>query len=129
MKEDYKNKFIGKIIDDLQCIGISSKKGYIIVKCLKCGREKEKNYRRFNQHIGTTHKNCVHLIDNISEIYKSSFYSSWVNMRNRVENTKIDKYKNYGGRGINNEQFKLFVDFYDLMYESYIEHVKKIWKK
>lgn len=35
------------------------------------------------------------------------------------------RYSYYGGRGINSDDFTLFVDFYDQMYESYLEAIRK----
>lgn len=40
----------------------------------------------------------------------------------RCNNTKEKSYKNYGGRGINNE-WKSYEDFKKDMYESFIEHI------
>lgn len=44
-------------------------------------------------------------------------------MRTRTTNPNSPKYVSYGGRGISSEEFKYFVDFYDAMYESYLEHI------
>lgn len=45
-------------------------------------------------------------------------------MRTRTTNPKSPKYKDYGARGINSDEFMYFVDFYDAMYESYLKHVE-----
>lgn len=44
-------------------------------------------------------------------------------MKTRITNKNYAKFKNYGGREIKCDEFNYFVDFYDLMYDSYLEHV------
>ena len=46
-------------------------------------------------------------------------------MRNRTTNPNYEKWNNYGGRGIVSDEFEYFVDFFDDMYDSYLEHIEK----
>ncbi|WP_297439209.1 hypothetical protein [uncultured Clostridium sp.] len=50
-------------------------------------------------------------------------------MKTRTTNSNSPKYKNYGARDISCYQFNYFVDFYDLMYKSYLKHVAKYGDK
>ena len=93
------------------------------IKCNICGRERiiaVKNLLRKNGGKTTFHKFCSnHIIKD--EFYKS-FKSSWSNMRTRTENDNYEKYNKYKGRGINSDEFKYFIDFYDKMFSSFVEH-------
>ena len=51
------------------------------------------------------------------------FYQHWQNMRTRTTNSKYEYYHRYGGRGINSDDFIYFIDFYDALYKSYLEHI------
>ena len=42
---------------------------------------------------------------------------------------KAPDFKRYGGRGISSDSWKYFIDFYDDMYESYLEHVSQYGEK
>lgn len=55
-----------------------------------------------------------------------TFYSRWQGMRSRTTNPKASHYQDYGGRGIKSDEFALFIDFYDSMYESFCEKSKEI---
>ena len=50
-------------------------------------------------------------------------------MRNRTTNQNYEKWHRYGGRGINSNEFKYFVDFYDSMYNSYKKHIEEFGEK
>ena len=54
--------------------------------------------------------------------YSTHFYLAWANMRTRTK-PNYAKAKTYYERGINSDEFKCFVDFYDTFYESYLSHV------
>ena len=41
-------------------------------------------------------------------------------MRSRTTNKNYWAFSEYGGRGINSDEFENFIDFYDLMYESFL---------
>jgi hypothetical protein len=51
------------------------------------------------------------------------FYRIWSNMRTRTTNPNYEKKHRYADRGINSDYFRYFVDFYDSMYASYVQHV------
>lgn len=57
----------------------------------------------------------------------TKFYHKYVSMRVRCENPKSDGYKTYWEKGIKCEWIK-FSDFYDDMYESYVEHCRVYWE-
>lgn len=119
---------INSVLGDFKIINIDDKK--ITVKCNICGRIQTLSSiyaftKRENKHGNICSKI---LINNYKGGTKSNelkqFYSIWCNMRTRTTNLKYEKWDNYGGRGINSNEFEYFVDFYDSMYESYLEHIK-----
>ena len=117
---------IGDVINDVTVIESydfnNVSKNKYKVRCNKCGRERiimEKN-ASIGAQKSTYHKHCAFQLPPVEK----GFYSSWANMRTRTTNPKYEKKHNYGGRGINSDEFKLFVDFYDAMYESYKEHIE-----
>ena len=91
----------------------------LVVQCVVCGRKHVKFKSRFNSS-SNSHKQCGMNLG----MKNTGFYGSWVNMRTRTTNPNYEKWDSYGGRGISSEEFKYFVDFYDNMYDSYLEHVK-----
>lgn len=115
---------IGETYGDLTVINGTEKERVVVVKCNVCGREFEKNYQHLTKGSAVSHEYCSKHINDWENIRHSKFYSSWANMRTRTTNKNSPKFKTYGARGIKSDQFKYFVDFYDLMYESYLEHVK-----
>lgn len=59
------------------------------------------------------------------DIRRSRFERVFCNLRVRCNNKNCNSYKNYGGRGIKVcERWSHFKNFYDDMYESYLEHQK-----
>lgn len=44
-------------------------------------------------------------------------------------NPNSSEWDNYGGRGISSEEYKFFIDFFDDMYQSYVEHKIKYGEK
>ena len=120
---------IGLTIDDVQIISYigkansKNKSSLFLCKCNKCGRIKQMAYSNIYNHKGTNHKYCSLIINNKG--YIDEFRSRWANMRDRTTNPNNEKYPIYGGRGIKSDEFILFVDFYDCMYQSFIEHVEQ----
>lgn len=120
---------IGDVYDDMKIIsyiGISETKNkspIYMCQCLKCGRVKQMQMSNISMHKGTSHKYCSLNIEN--DKYIDEFRSRWANMRDRTTNPNNKRYHCYGGRGIKSDDFELFVDFYDAMYESFIEHVNQ----
>lgn len=54
---------------------------------------------------------------------KTRFYYIWVNINNRCNNKKVERYRQYGARGIRC-LWKSFEDFKKDMYQSYEAHVE-----
>lgn len=55
-------------------------------------------------------------------MFWTKFYISYRGIKTRCYNKKDKQYKNYWGRWIICE-WKRFIDFYNDMYESYLEHI------
>lgn len=104
----------------------NSKSNKIMVKveCAKCGRTKVMQYHKFKNGIGTSHQYCANQVTKCKH-----FHDKWLSMRRRTTNPNCERYEQYGGRGISSDYWKFYIDFYDDMYESYLEHVKKFGKK
>jgi len=58
---------------------------------------------------------------------KTKFYRLYMNIKNRCNNSKDKRYKDYGGRGIKC-LWETYEDFKNDMYESYLEHIDKYGK-
>lgn len=115
---------IGDIVDDLECINIiKDKQNYTNyeMKCVICGRTKLMLGPTINRHSGTTHRACGQGLKTKNEV----FYERWKAMRVRTTNSNYEHYEDYGGRGIDSEEFKSFIDFYDAMYPSFVEAFEK----
>lgn len=61
-------------------------------------------------------------------ISKTKFYCAYIHITQRCKNKKVRNYKDYGGRGIKC-LWKSSDEFYNDMYKSYIEHIKKFGEK
>lgn len=124
MKAMYVYK-IGDKVDDLICIGIippeNGNSTKYIMECIKCHRHKHMFGATLARHCGTTHQACGKGL----KLKNKEFYEKWQSMRSRTTNPKTEHYKDYGGRGINSDEFKNFIDFYDTMYTSYLEAVNR----
>lgn len=121
---------MGDIIDDMEIIDTVRTKnnGYKYrVKCKICGTEKWARRKVFNEHICTTHQFCkVTNMDNIKDDpILNNFHMIWLGIRRRTTNPNSKDYANYGERGINSDEFKYFRNFYDVMYQPYLEAIKK----
>ena len=77
---------------------------------------------------GISHESCVHLIDKNNKYYHR-FHSIWSDMRKRTTNSHIKQWEDYGGRGISSEEYRFFIDFYDDLFESYVNHVCEFGEK
>lgn len=123
---------IGDTFDDMVCIDISIKRqksGYTArfytMQCIKCNRTKEMLSSTIRMHKGTTHKSCGKGL----KTQNIRFYNKWQAMRTRTTNPNYEHADCYVNRGINSDEFENFIDFYDTMYESYIELANKIGEK
>lgn len=116
---------IGDVIGDcilLEYKGYSNGCKIFKIKCGVCGREREVRVNDLRMGIGNTHKNCIFYVDKDNKYFKR-FRICWLHMRDRTTNPNSEHYNSYGGRNITSESYKLFIDFYDDMFESYKEHV------
>ena len=123
-----RNHSIGATLNDFEIIDIENKK--VTVKCNVCGRiQTLSSMYAFTKRTNKHGYICSMIL---SKNYKNGFennelkqfHSIWCNMRNRTTNPKYEKWNDYGGRGINSDEFEHFIDFYDNMYKSYLEHIK-----
>ena len=117
---------IGDVFGDLKCIDyFYSKKHHQEVyemECIKCKRTKTMLGSTIRIKHGIMHSACGEGIKTKNKV----FYNRWQAMRTRTNNPNYSHYADYGGRGINSDEFENFVDFYDAMYESFIEKAKEI---
>ena len=113
---------IGTIVDDLEVVRYSSTGDGTILfcKCKKCGREKSLPKYCLDKHRGTKHSACGKFLPNVDR----HFRGIWSNMKTRIYNRNYVYFHRYGGRGLKCD-YEFFVDFYDDMYQSYLEHVVK----
>ena len=125
---------IGKIYDDYKIIEFVEKRKklssnkytpYYLCECQICHRTKIMALSNIKRHVGTTHKSCSKLLDRSNLLYLEEFEARWSNMIDRTTNPNNHRYSAYGGRGIKSDAFKYFIDFFDTMYESFIEHVNQ----
>ena len=123
---------IGDIYGDMKCVEIipwsdprnplKHKRNTVYrMKCIKCGREKLKPRYIVLKLEGMFHKDC----DHFNHMSDPIFYTRWKNMRDRTTNTKKKEADRYVNRGINSDEFRYFIDFYDALYPSWVEMRKK----
>ena len=115
----------GDFINDCEILEIhnnpNKNKITLDVRCVKCGRTRNVCYKNIvdGPALSTKHgKSCAEQVKG----YSTHFYLAWANMRTRTK-PNYAKAKTYYERGINSDEFKCFVDFYDTFYESYLSHV------
>lgn len=112
------------IVERVRCSGHD---WYYLAKCNKCGTTFETTIGNFKHGYGTRHTKCsMHLKDTP---YIKRFKKIYSCMRYRTTNPKYSQYYLYGGRGIKSDAFEDFMVFYNTMYQSYVEHVKKFGNK
>ena len=88
-----------------------------ICECIICGRNKCIIEYGLRNHKGTSHRSCGRGLH--TKEYK--FYSTWLNMKSRVYNESYWAHDKYKGKQFDYDDF---IDFYDDMYSSYVEHIK-----
>lgn len=98
-----------------------NKKTYFKCECSICNRISIKRKDNIKYNKGMYHKHCRYLLKNVNQ----RFIHAWENMRSRTTNPNFKEYNNYGGRGINSDAYKYFIDFYDDLYLSYLQHIKE----
>lgn len=122
---------VGDVVEDQQVIEIippvrgSYRSTTYKVVCLKCGRTKIMTGPCLAIKRGTSHSACGRGL----KLANKRFHSLWCAMRTRTTNVKQDHWLDYGGRGISSEAFANFIDFYDQMYEGYLEAAKQYGEK
>lgn len=107
-KEDFYENLKGRKFGDY--VVISSSKGIHKVKCTICGFEKDVISNVLYNKIGLSHQNCGIFV---KDKYYKKLHSIWTSLRTRTNNENCESYKDYGGRGINSNDFKYFCDFYN----------------
>lgn len=109
----------GDIFEDMLVLGEDDncqiKSRYYLVECQKCHRQKSISRGCLLSHKGTNHSACAHGLRNTVK----RFHNIWQRIRSRTTNPNVPNYQWYGGKGINSDAFRYFIDFYDTMYESY----------
>jgi hypothetical protein len=121
----FRSAEIGKVYGDFiikSYLGMRGSNNYYLVECSICHRTKEIGISHFHNGFGISHSDCSFLISPKPE---KRFRGIWASMRKRTTNPNDEAYKNYGGRGINSDEYKYLVDFYDDFYDSYIKHCEK----
>lgn len=120
---------IGDVFEDMEIIDKEStidsrgKKGIkYVLRCTKCGRIKKKRRSSLTKLEGTSHRGCCEQIRPKDENYKR-FQSIWSGMRTRTTNPNQQSWEHY--HDVSSEHYKYFIDFYDDMFASYVEHVKE----
>lgn len=125
---------IGKRYDDMVCVGSSkdytyNKSGKLIsvrnvylMECNICGRKKNMLSSTIRMHKGTSHKSCGKGLKTLSH----HFHDRWAAMRTRTTNPNYSHADRYSKRGINSDEFELFIDFYDAMFASFEKLANKI---
>lgn len=96
-----------------------------VMQCMICGRKKEMLSSTIRYKKGITHKLCGKGIKT-KDLY---FYNRWHAMRTRTENPNYEHAEHYSLKGVDSDEFKYFIDFYDKMYNSYKELADVIGKE
>lgn len=120
---------VGEKFGDLICIGVCHKRldngqtsNFYTMKCEKCGRKKDMLSSTIRNQDGITHKACGRGLRTANPI----FYQRWKAMRTRTCNPHYEHSECYMGQNIDSNDFEYFIDFYDIMYESFQELADKI---
>ena len=123
------NVQVGDVFGDLKCVGTTYKKhpngsgsNYYTMECMICGRRKDMLSSTIRKGHGITHKACGKYL----KLKDKVFYNRWQAMRTRTTNPNYQHAKCYSEKGINSDEFKYFIDFYDKMYPSYRQLADKI---
>lgn len=119
MKDKHKYH-IGDITDDMKIVGYGEKRGTYICECIECKRTRIFQTGALNLHKGTSHQKCGWML----RTEYPQLYRCWQHMKQRIINSNVKYYERYGGRGLTHE-YEYFIDFYDDLFDSYMEHVKE----
>lgn len=104
------------------------RKRYGLYQCQYCGKEWEARINDINRNKkGTKSCGCYHIkrateANTTHDCANHPLYATWKGMKDRCQNPKTPKYKNYGGRGIQVcERWLDIKNFIEDMYPSYQE--------
>lgn len=118
---------VDTIVDDLVIVDYEFDRSQglqPVCRCVICGRIKTMTVDCLRTHRGTTHRAC----GQFEKLSDKRFYKIWCSMKHRIYNKNYWKYDRYGGRGLTCE-YDVFVDFYDDMYFSYVQHCIQFGEK
>lgn len=131
------NEIIGKDYGRLKVIEYVGRndKGHPIVRCMcSCGNEYVGNYYPI-RHGNTSSCGCYRsdYVANKNKTHGlrySPIYKVWVCIKGRCYNKNNKDYRYYGavGIGMSHEWFESFENFYNDMFQSYLDHVEKYGK-
>lgn len=131
MKKKAPDIQVGDIFEDLKVIQEIGRRPnkygtmYYLVECTVCHRQKELSRSCLIGHIGTCHSACAHGLRNTVP----RFHALWQGIRSRTTNPNNQNSKWYIDKGINSDAFRYFIDFYDMMYASYVQACKLYGEK
>lgn len=91
------------------------------LECQICNRIKTKIHTALN-HNKNSHSSC----GQFEKTKDKKFYNLWQGMRTRTTNPKASNAKWYHNKNIRSDDFKNFIDFYDVMYPSFLEALKTV---
>jgi hypothetical protein len=129
--ENYLQSFINKQFGYLNVVSYSHKNEkshhFYNCKCI-CGKELKVI---LNNLINSNNPSCGCMKNITHGMTNTRFYKIWISMKNRCYNCKDDNYYYYGARGIQicNEWYVDFNNFYNDMYNSYINHCNQFGEK
>lgn len=113
-----------EIYDDMKCLHqIKSKTDsgkYVykyLMECTKCHRRKEMLASTILSHRGTCHSSCGKGLKTVDK----TFYSIWQGIRTRTTNPNSETRRWYIDKNISSDSWEYFIDFYDDMYNLYVE--------
>lgn len=99
--------------------------------CQNCGRKQTLTLnglkKRKNNSHGVVCSKIVHRDYNqqhLLPLHETQFYSIWNNMKTRCK-PEYSKRHRYYDRGIDCKPFEFFVDFYDGLYQQYLQHCEQ----
>lgn len=123
MKRIYDFK-VGDCVDDLIITDFAYNKHhqrFAICMCNKCNRVKNVVESCLVNHKGTTHTACGQYL----KTKDKKFYQTWVGMKQRIYNENYHHSHRYSGRNLKCD-YDIFIDFYDDLYESYLDALQTI---
>lgn len=121
--ENYMKNELTKIYGDFKILSYNSDWTYD-VECIVCGKHKKLLYNELHSNLRISHKYCSNGDDDGSKEWKK-FHSIWTSMRTRTSNKNSKFYPNYGGRGINSDEYIIFMDFKTDFYSMFLNAINR----